>query len=363
MKRVLILLTASLLCLTGCAKNRWLSRRDYSEMQDPFATEGEAIADAADKAAADGRVAGNRSGRARVQTADDAESASVAEPLMRGPKPIQRASAGRDAANGSQVSTADYPQATGSTAAAPGTARSLSGPELSDFLNGRTTQTASMSAEAATPRINRTSRPPQMPAMSSEAAGFYNSLDDAATSGESAIQHARATAGAVQEDAGRIDDWMREQQAEWSGAAGQAQSAAKELPGRMNQSAQGTAAAMSRSARAAIPEFDAAGFAGRDSETAEPLIKSAQRGSSSMPNQTETRKSAQPSHSSSTSDQTDNPFDNPFETDVQPAAGTTSSQPAATATPRRSSTTASGGSNADLFGKDSGWRPAELTRP
>ena len=157
-KPILATLVLSLLFCSGCAKNRWLSRRDYSEMQDPF-MESEAVADAESQR----RSKGDTTGRARLSSsladANPESDEREAAPLL-GPKPIQQASAANDSEiRSGRIANAAYPRDSetqpGAAGEAPST-RSYEGPALSDFLQRKKTDSAPTQAQAtaadATPR-------------------------------------------------------------------------------------------------------------------------------------------------------------------------------------------------------------------
>lgn len=376
MKPILLLLTTCLVLTSGCTKTRWLSRRDYSEMQDPFATEDSSVAaSAADGTDRSQRGTDSRTGRARV-TIPDTDSATAQDDSLSGPKPIQRASAGRDTIGRSGVSTADYPRQTATDpdpATSSGqTARSYSGPQLSDFMNGRTgaatsDRSAASPADAllnqsairgVEPRINRTSTPPRLPALSSEAEGFYNSLGaEAQATTDAAVSRGRSAVQQAQTEADNIDDWMKAQQAEWATSTGQARDVTRTASEEFTGTAQESASALSRSARAAMPTFD--DFDAANDEPARPLMKSydtAER-KSPLPSKQTTTRAAAPQNTS----RTENPFDDPFATEAEtpprttstPASGQRSASAAGTADP----------SGSELFGSDSGWRPVDLQRP
>ena len=115
---IIVSVAASLLFAAGCAKNRgWLSRKDYSEMQDPFMEPGDAVAGSKGSTSkASGRASLEEiestlaEGRARVP-GPGATSDGTA-----GPKPIRQA--GVTSAldeNGARVSSASYPEDTASS--------------------------------------------------------------------------------------------------------------------------------------------------------------------------------------------------------------------------------------------------------
>ena len=134
-KLIVLTVTATLFFGAGCSKNRgWLSRNDYSEMQDPFMEPDSAVAKSSGKTS-------TASGRAAL---DDSEPA-MAEGRARvsGPKPIRQTAATTSMNDsGRRVSPASYPDeaasdamaATGADAAKASGVRSYSGPALSDFL-------------------------------------------------------------------------------------------------------------------------------------------------------------------------------------------------------------------------------------
>jgi hypothetical protein len=387
MKPLLVALTAGLLLTSGCAKNRWLSRRDYSEMQDPFAGGSELAAQDPDAGSTNKRDPG--SGRARVNTLT-ADAGSDSAGALRGPKPLQPAGATSQMAG--SVSNAAYSGAPGpSGSSVPQGARSYSGPELSDFLNGRTTATAPATAQypaeltadprslsAGLPAAPAASRARITPAsaVSAEADRFNDFLEQKSEQASGAIRQASGAAAEVVEEAEDFAAWAEQQRSTWTGTAKSAGQSARTEASRISKETRAAAAEASDTANDAASDF-ADTLLGSDSEaeTAEPLLKPLRR--TTTPKQPVTPAAEV------------NPFDDPFAGLDEDTASLQADSAASTvressadelfggdpraatraagspsATGKPGSRTAPAGGDADsLFGSDTGWKPADLTRP
>lgn len=100
-------LFAGLICGgSGCSRSRWLSRKEYSEIQDPFTDSEEGIAPSrfADSGDAPKDAAG---GEVADASADDSSPSSGG---LDGPKPIRQASGKKSHSAASSVSHASYPE-------------------------------------------------------------------------------------------------------------------------------------------------------------------------------------------------------------------------------------------------------------
>ena len=112
-KPILLTLACGLLFSTGCAaKNRWFSRKDYSEIQDPF-METEAVASNDESPASEGSR--DSAGRAKMGgTASSTGSVAKSE-LSPGspPKSVLQTGASEDGvARVGRIANASYPEKT-----------------------------------------------------------------------------------------------------------------------------------------------------------------------------------------------------------------------------------------------------------
>jgi hypothetical protein len=404
-KLIVVSLTASVLLSTGCAaKNRWFSRKDYSEVQDPFMEGSEVASTDADS--------GDTSGRAKLGGGSLASQSSGPKPITRPGTPASMASSSAPA--GSSRATAAYPDsntANGSTAAGPPGTRSLSGPALSDFLNsGGKTMPADQ--PAGSPRVasnlsdprsaaqrpsagglSPAARAASMPTLEEEEASFSGYMQKQTASVNATAQKATNKVRETEETASDFASWASQQKAQWTQNGANAVETVKAAPTAVKSKVR----AVSHEARTAVdeaavdfmtsPEFDStesseAEFGDTEftedeteTETAEPLLtKPAARTSS----RTERSKSkAQPvptadaeadfefespttRTSAEVSDES-NPFDNPFGFDEQ-----TVEKPVAkpsTSKSKSGSTKSSRPTIDESFDMDSGWKPADMKRP
>jgi hypothetical protein len=114
-----------LICSGGCSRARWLSRKDYKELNDPFAAGSEmADADSSENSEFDAEADPAKAGRASLAEPKTAalpwqrpgagsDEASTEEPAAAGPKPIIQQASGKsfDTSVGS-VAQASYPDET-----------------------------------------------------------------------------------------------------------------------------------------------------------------------------------------------------------------------------------------------------------
>ena len=343
-KPILVTLAMSLLFCSGCAKNRWLSRRDYSEMQDPFMEE-EAVADTVKPR----RAKTDTAGRARLSSSlADTQSGSDARdavPLL-GPKPILRTSATNDPSiRSGRIAKAGYPREPETKIGADGDTpptQSYEGPALSDFLQRRRAdrdpaaavlpaQSQLVMAQPRGAQGSLAARAVAVPTLSAEAQGFNSFLTEKSTAaattaqrGANAVQRGANTVQQVQEDAGDFASWAQQQKANWS-ATGEG-----------------------------VPD------AGSTEEQAQPLIRKLD---TQKPAQEFDPKFAAEKSSGPEAKKEVNPFDDPFAPSFDsdalssgpPKPSPTAKSPADSTTPR--------GQLDDSFRMDSGWKPSHLTRP
>lgn len=398
-KTIIISLTASLLLSTGCAaKNRWFSRKDYSEVQDPF-MEGSEVA------AADPET-GDTAGRAKLG------GGSLSAPG--GPKPITR-NASATAANsatsgGNSRATAAYPDegtgtaGTASPGASPSGARSLSGPALSDFLNsgGKSIPAEQPAAGAgrvasnlADPKsaaqrpssgaLSPAARAAAMPTLEQEEATFSGFMQKQTAAMNATAQKATNKVQETEQSTADFAEWASQQKAQWTQSGTEAVETVKAAP----TAAKNKVRAVSHEARTAVdeaavdfmttPEFDSSETFEGEEDAAEPLIakpsaktaaKTATKsGTSNRPKaqpipteesdadfEFDTPKTTRTSAEEVSEDP--NPFENPFDFEEQ-----TVEKPVV---PKAKSSAAKKSSRPTIdesFEMDSGWKPSDMSRP
>ena len=386
-KFVIFSVTASLLFGTGCSKNRgWLSRNDFSEMQDPFmepdgavAKSGDRRSKAAGRASLDDSDPSLAEGRARLPESgmNSAEKA--------GPKPIRQVGASNaETENGRRVSAATYPEdVAGDAPSGNGTnvqkkagVTSYSGPALSDFLQKRNaaareaatqvatevdklpTRTVSSANAAAQNSLNPAATRAALPTISPEAENFSNFLTDTSDSVANTTQAANQQVQETTADANDFVSWAEQQKAANLNSANAARSSVSNAPTQAKEKAV-SAFEQARQASREIadsmptPEFDEAG-----GDAAVPLIN--RRGAASAPPAMSRAKA--PTANDVTVDE--NPFADSFEefhSSGSTTGASTSQKPAAKSAAARSNSTP--GSLDANFRMDTGWKPSHMTRP
>lgn len=380
-KPIFAALVLSLLFCSGCAKNRWLSRRDYSEMQDPF-MESEAVADAESPRRSNGDTAGRARMGNSLADADPESDARDAAPLL-GPKPIQQASAANDPEiRSGRIANAAYPrepEIQSGAAGEPPSTRSYEGPALSDFLQRRKTGTdpTQTTAESVTPRGQTNFAPPgsisastgapasSMPKLSAEVDGFTNFLSEkstAATAAATSVTHQGSNAARVAEqDTGDFASWAQQQKATWSDTGESVTDAVSTAPGRMKEDARAAAQQMRRSAENAVPEFNTPDSSSAADESAQPLMKDfdSQQSAADFNPEFAAKKNEVP-----VAEKEVNPFDDPFTPSFDADSEPTVSPKAAASTKTPSGNVRKPSRQLDdSFQMDSGWKPSHLTRP
>ena len=384
-KFIILSVTASLLFGAGCSKNRgWLSRNDYSEMQDPFMEPDSAVAKSGDPASkASGRASLHDSdpslaeGRARVPGPGMASTGEA------GPKPIRQTGASTDMTeNGRRVSAATYPEdfADGTLGARETKTRetagvtSYSGPALSDFLQKKNAaareaataaedlpaRTVSSAGATAKGSLNPAATRAALPAISPEAESFSNFLTDKS---DSVVNTAHTANQQVQEaavDANDFVSWAEQQKAANLSSANAARSAVSNAPAQAKE----TAASAFQQARLAsreiadsilAPDFDDAG-----GDAAVPLINRPVSPSVAPA----LSKAKAPTAGDLTTDE--NPFADSFEefhSSGSTASESSSQKPAATSASASARSNSTPGSLDEDFRMDTGWKPAHMTRP
>jgi len=386
-KSIILSVTALMLFGAGCSKNRgWLSRNDYSEMQDPFMEPGDAVANSSDRTSkAAGRASLDASGPSPTEGRARMPEPSVASAGMAGPKPIRRAGASTDTTeNGRRVSAATYPEdipedalrENGADIQKTAGVKSYSGPALSDFLQKRKaaardaatqvatevdqlpTRTVSSANAAAQNSLNPAATRAALPTISPEAESFSNFLTDKSEDVADTTQMANQQVQETITDTNDFVSWAEQEKTANLSAANAARSAVSNAPTQAKEKAV-SAFQQARQASREIadsmlaPEFDDTG-----SEAAVPLI-TRPRTSSTTPALSQAKA---PTAKDSTTDE--NPFADSYEefhSSGSTASATTSQKPAAKSAPARSTSTP--GSLGDNFRMDTGWKPAHITRP
>ena len=380
-KPIFAALVLSLLFCSGCAKNRWLSRRDYSEMQDPF-MDSEAVADTKSPR----RSKGDSAGRARLDnsltdTIPESDAGDAA-PLL-GPKPIQQASAANDPEiRSGRIANAAYPREPETQPGAAGetsSTRSYEGPALSDFLQRKKAGTNETPASTAdiTPRGQATFAPPgsisastgtpasSLPKLSAEVDGFTNFLTEkgtAATAAATSVTQQGSNGVRVAErDAGDFASWAQQQKATWSDTGESVTDAISTAPGRMKDDARAAAQQMRRTAENAVPDFNTPDTSLSADESAQPLMKTfdPQATAADFNPEFAAKKNEAP-----ISKKEVNPFDDPFAPSFDTEAESTVPPKAAASTPVPPDSGRKPDRQIDdSFRMDSGWKPSHLTRP
>jgi hypothetical protein len=373
-KLIILSVTATLLFGAGCSKNRgWLSRNDYSEMQDPFMEPDSAVAKSSGKKS-------NASGRAAL---DDSEPA-MAEGRARvpgGPKPIRQTGAATSPGeNGRQVSPASYPDDIADdaqTAAGTGVSRadgvkSYSGPALSDFLQKKKalaqeaatsveelpSRTVSSATAAARNAMNPAATKAALPEMNPEAESFHNFLSDTKADVSNTSQKVQQQGTDARNEADDFLSAAEQMKNEWSNSANAAGATIKEAPAALKEKSetvfeQARQATREMADSMVTPEFDDGG-----GDVAEPLIP---RQKTTTGGSTLSRAKA-PAENNFSADE--NPFADSFEEFHSSGSGIGSesdSQKPATK-PATKSTSSKRSIDAD-FQMDTGWKPANMTRP
>ncbi len=383
-KAIALSLTASLLLSTGCAaKNRWFSRKDYSEVQDPF-MEGSEVASSEEGT-------GDTSGRAKLGSSTLASGS--------GPKPITRSASSTqppatNPAAGSRA-TASYPDdAQAAPNATKPPVRSLSGSDLSQFLNsgGKALPPETASADRAglpgsnlaDPKsaasrpsagsLSPAARAASMPTLEEEEASFSGFMQKQTNAISSTAQKATNKVQETEDSASDFASWASQQKAQWT-QEGQAvtetvKSAPSSAKNKIRAASHETKAAVNN---AAVDFMDAAAFEESEGssedmteEPAEPLFNPARTSSARtqkaqpIPTQSEEEfEFASPSTDADESMSNDepNPFENPFDMEEEQAVQKpVSKKPAAAKKSSRPTIDES-------FDMDSGWKPSGVSRP
>lgn len=367
-KPVLFVVAWSLLFCSGCAaKNRWFSRKDYDEMQDPFMD--------ADALAADDESNGRRSADSKEGRATLGEQESSAE-TGRSPKPgksILQTGASSDGVAG----TGSFSNATRSDKAAASSPtadnhviKSYQGPALSDFLGKKaavaeagaaveqlpstissaaaaTARPSGIAPTATSPRaMSPAARAAALPDLSHEVAGFSEFLQDgSATASAKASQATAAAIDTVERPVEDFSSWANQEQQRWNSAAGNAGAAVSSAKAASVSTVNSMKAASRTAAAAVVEEADFGSPDFEEMDTAEPLMKRATSAANAFEADVNSAKNA-------AADLAENPFDAEFDT-PQPKQAVR--KPASPKTVKKSLDSS--------FQMDSGWKPANLETP
>lgn len=372
-KLMVLSVTATLLFGAGCSKNRgWLSRNDLPEMQDPFMEPDSAVAKSS------GRKS-DASGRAAL---DDSEPA-MAEGRARvsGPKPIRQTAATTSPdENGRRVAPASYPDEvvddalTAADTAAAGAAgvKSYSGPALSDFLQKKKasareaatsvqelpSRTVSSATAAARNPMNPAATKAALPDMNPEAESFNKFLSDTKADVAGTSQKVKQQGTNARNDADDFLSAAEQMKNEWSTSANSARAAITEAPTAAKEKTetvfeQARQATREMADSALTPEFDDGG-----GDVAEPLIS---RPKTATGGSTLSRAKA-PAENNFSADE--NPFADSFEEFNSSGSGVSGASTSQKPTTKPAAKFRSSSSSLDDdFQMDTGWKPANMTRP
>jgi hypothetical protein len=379
-KPILLSLACGLFFSTGCAaKNRWFSRKDYSEIQDPF-METEAVASKDESSSPEG--SGDSAGRAKLGGTTSSSPSVARSELSPGspPKSVLQTGASEDGvARVGRVANASYPEKTAAgassaqgaaTAANPGV-RSYQGPALSDFLSRKQAESVTAAADKANAvtrttaevarnpakAISPAARAAAIPDLSEEAAGFDNFLQKGTDTVNSKAKQVASKVEETEQSTEDFSSWASQEKQKWTQETSNAAAAVSAAPSAAKKQVKASAGQIRKAADDAVmdfatpdsetPEFD-------ETATARPLLKRYAPAPTATEEETEFEFEQAPSKRKTTES---NPFENPFDDEeVNPAPSTknSTSQKAKSATARQNSLDSS-------FQMDSGWKPSHLT--
>jgi hypothetical protein len=373
-KPILLTLACGLLFSTGCAaKNRWFSRKDYSEIQDPF-METEAVASKDESPSSEGSR--DSAGRAKLGGTSKSSGSVAKSELSSGspPKSVLQTGASEDGvARVGRVANASYPEKTaaaGSTAQPDGTTtnpgvRSYQGPALSDFLSRKQTESVTAAADKAN-AVTRTAtevvrnpasavspaaRAAAIPDLSEEAAGFDNFLQKSTDTVNSKTKQAASKVQETQQSAEDFSSWASQEKQKWTEQGSNAATAVSTAPAAAKKQVQSTAGQIRKAADDVVTDFETPEF--DEAATARPLLKRYSAAPTAAAEE-EPQFEQAPSRRSSG---TPNPFANPFDDeDVQTPPSTKRSATQSSMSPSNSQKSLD-----STFQMDSGWKPSNLT--
>lgn len=370
-KPILLTLACGLLFSTGCAaKNRWFSRKDYSEIQDPF-METEAVASKDKSASPEGSR--DSAGRAQLGGASGSTSSVTRSELSPGspPKSVLQTGASEDGvARVGRVANASYPEkaaAAGSTAQPGGTTtnpgvRSYQGPALSDFLSRKQTESVTAATDKANAvtrtateavknpasAISPAARAAAIPDLSEEAAGFDNFLQKGTDTVNSKAKQAASKVQETEQSAEDFSSWASQEKQKWTEGGSNAAAAVSTAPAAAKKQVKSAAGQIRKAADDVVTEFETPEF--DEAATARPLLKRySPTQTPSVAEEPEFEFEQAPSKRSSGAS---NPFANPFDDEEVDATPPTNTK---RTTPQSSKSLDS------TFQMDSGWKPSHLT--
>ena len=380
-KPILLSLACSLLFSTGCAaKNRWFSRKDYSEIQDPF-METEAVASKDESATPEGSR--DSAGRAKLGGTTSSPSAVAKSELSPGspPKSVLQTGASEDGvARVGRVANASYPEKTAAASAssAQGAAatensgvRSYQGPALSDFLSRKqaesvtaaadkanaVTRTATEVAKNPASAISPAARAAAIPDLSDEAAEFDTFLQKGTDTVNSKAKQVASKVEETEQSAEDFSSWASQEKQKWTQETSNAAAAVSSAPAAAKKQVKSTAGQIRKAADDAVMDFETPDFETPEfdeSATARPLLKRYAPAPTEAEEEPEFEFEQAPSKRKTTES---NPFENPFDDEEVKATpstrGTTSQKAKSGTTPQKSLDSS--------FQMDSGWKPSHLT--
>jgi hypothetical protein len=380
-KPILLSLACSLFFSTGCAaKNRWFSRKDYSEIQDPF-METEAVASKDEASSSEGSR--DSAGRAKLGGATSSSPAVAKSELSPGspPKSVLQTGASADGvARVGRVANASYPEKTAAagtssaqgaaTAANPGV-RSYQGPALSDFLSRKQAESVTAAADKANAvtrtatevvknpasAISPAARAAAIPDLSEEAAGFDNFLQKGTDTVNSKAKQVASKVEETEQSTEDFSSWASQEKQKWTQETSNAAAAVSAAPSAAKKQVKASAGQIRKAADDAVmdfatPDFETPEF--DESATARPLLKRYAPAPTAAEEEPEFEFEQAPSKRKTTES---NPFENPFDDEEVKAAPSTKSS---TSRKAKSGTTPQKSLDSS-FQMDSGWKPSHLT--
>ena len=377
-KPILLTLACGLLFSTGCAaKNRWFSRKDYSEIQDPF-METEAVASKDESPASEGSR--DSAGRAKLGGAASSTGSVAKSESSPGspPKSVLQTGASEDGvARVGRVANASYPEKTaaaGSPTQPGGTAtnpavRSYQGPALSDFLSRKQTESVTAAADKANAvtrtasevaknpasAISPAARAAAIPDLSEEAAGFDNFLQKGTDTVNSKAKQAASKVQETEQSAEDFNSWASQEKQKWTEEGSSAAAAVSTAPAAAKKQVKSAAGQIRKAADDVVTEFETPEF--DEAATARPLLKRHSPAPTTSEEEVEEPEFEFEQAPSKRSSGASNPFANPFDDEEVKATPPTKR----TTTQSSRSGKESSKSLDSSFQMDSGWKPSHLT--
>ena len=380
-KPILLSLACTLFFSTGCAaKNRWFSRKDYSEIQDPF-METEAVASKDESSSSEGSR--DSAGRAKLGGTTSSSPAVAKSELSTSspPKSVLQTGASEDGvARVGRVANASYPEKSaaagtsseqGAAAASNPGVRSHQGPALSDFLSRKQaesvtatadkanafTRTATEVAKNPASAISPAARAAAIPDLNEEAAGFDRFLQKGTNTVNSKAKQVASKVDETKQSTEDFSSWASQEKQKWSQETSNAAAAVSSAPAAAKKQVKSTAGQIRKAADDAVMDFETPDFETPEfdeSAAARPLLKRYAPAPTATEEETEFEFEQAPSKRKTTES---NPFENPFDDEEVKAAPSTKSS----TSQKVKSGTASQKSLDSSFQMDSGWKPSHLT--